>query len=313
MSKAKKLVTLPNLDTIVSAGTINNRGEMIPYSGEGNPSSFYFDGSLYKIASRFYDTISGESKVLGPLFGCSVDGLTCAVTISGEMSIPAVPPEYKAPDEQSLVFDFRFARYSVGDWAINKETETEHYAYKDSSSKTLGGNKEPITSSWTRSYFIRWYYTVSTTRCGLIDPEAHPDLPKYYDILPQDKKCKVSLTLEIPAIPFDIESDFYGFPQYTERSNPSPYVGFIWTMDSNFWRFPYISQSGIAPEYDGEFWTMDGNFYGFPYIKNSGVAPPYQRGFSDLYLGAKNVKNLHLGRMPVKRVYRGKELVFEKG
>ena len=72
------------------------------------------------------------------------------------------------------------------------------------------------------------------------------------------------------------------------------------------------SGMGLPSAYDGGIWTMNNKFYGFPYIRSSGIAPPYQGGFSDLYLGAKNVKNLHLGRMPVKRVYRGKELVFEK-
>ena len=318
MSKAKNLVSMPNLSTSVAAGTINNQGEIVPYtpsSESSYPSTFYFYGSLSKIANSFYDTINQERKVLGVLFGCNVEGLTCTATVSGYVKGVKQPPsEYKqvtSEELESRTFSFRLVRYYAGDWVLGGDAETNHYAYTNES-KTLGGTRDPITFSFTQPFFIRWIVGIGFMNRPLLEPEEHPELPTTYTIFPEDIDVVVNLTLEIPAIPFDIDGNFYGFPRYTGQNVAPEYDGGFWAMDGNFYGFPHVKNSGVAPEYDGGFWTMDGNFYGFPYIKNSGVAPPYQRGFSDLYLGAKNVKNLHFGRMPVKRVYRGIELVFEK-
>lgn len=89
-----------------------------------------------------------------------------------------------------------------------------------------------------------------------------------------------------------------------------------WIFDSDFWGYPHIANAGIADVFEGNFsiWTYEnGIFFDYPFIKKAGIAQPYQFGFSKLFLGEKNIKNLFYYGNAVKRVYYHGELVFEKG
>lgn len=296
----------PNYDPNNPDSTGENREYGLNYTGdkdlkhgiEGNDrlyvsDDYYVDGDRtkpYKGPHSSYDLFKQFV-----IFGTDYPE-PCTYTAQAEpaehVPSPSLTIYYYTPNEQPVTVD---------------GTTYHTYAYKGSTSWSYS-TTEPTPRDWTSSYRIE-----ASTGCHTY---------RYYDEATDTYFTEYcwgalgTLKLYIPNSVLRanvIDGNFFGFPHYPDIGVAPEYDGSVWTLDGNFWGFPYIKTSKVAPEYDGSVWTMDSNFWGFPYIKNSGVAPPYQRGFSDLYLGAKNVKNSHLGRMPVKRVYRGKELVFEKG
>ena len=325
-SKSGKFSTADKYGTISTTGS--NKGEFVP-----------FDPKSYPRPSNF---VCDDLKML---FGCSVDGLSCTLTISGK--VDNVPLGIPYNDEDALswdlynpdIFETKTAsvyliKYQAGDWS--PADVSGHYQSRDSS-RTIGKSRASISISWTESYFLRWQ--TSPGSVTVVNPE---DTSQRANLYLSGEAVTLYYDLYVPDIPFENSGAFYGFPASTDVAIPDqysgtpwtldgnfygfPYIknigiapkfdGFIWTMDGQFFGFPYIKKSGIAPEYDGSVWTIDDNFWGFPYIRFVGIAPQYQKqqgGFSNLYLGADNVPKLYLGRRLVNRAYRGKVLVFEKG